>query len=206
MSSTPESTAAAGVRERELLARLRAGEDAAFDQLVREHGGRMLAVTRRILGSDDEAQDALQEALLSAFKALARFREGAQLGTWLHRIAVNAALMRLRSTRRAPEHELAELLPGFVEDGHQVREPSAWSAEPDAALVSEETCALVRRCIDRLPENQRVALVLRDIEGLDNEQLADRLGLTVNAAKIRVHRARQALRALLDPYFSAEDR
>jgi RNA polymerase sigma-70 factor (ECF subfamily) len=188
-----------------LVARLRAGEDEAFEELVREHGGRMLAVTRRILGSDDEAQDALQEAFLSAFKALGRFREGAQLGTWLHRIAVNAALMRLRSTRRRGEREIAELLPSFVEDGHQLREPVAWSAEPDAPVVREETRALVRGCIDRLPENHRVALVLRDIEGLENEEIADRLGLTVNATKIRIHRARQALRALLDPHFRAGD-
>jgi RNA polymerase sigma-70 factor (ECF subfamily) len=94
------------------------------------------------------------------------------------------------------------LLPSFAEDGHHELAPQRWSEEADDPLVVAESRALVRAKIDELPDNYRVALVLRDIEGLSNEELAERLGVSVNAAKIRVHRARQALKTLLDPHFS----
>jgi DNA-directed RNA polymerase specialized sigma24 family protein len=82
---------------------LRCGQDKAFERLVREHTGRLLAVARRLLGSEPDAQDAVQEAFLSAFKAIGQFTGAAKLSTWLHRIVVNAALMKLRSRRRKPE-------------------------------------------------------------------------------------------------------
>ena len=85
-----------------LLEGLRRGDDAAYEELVRSQGGRLLAVTRRILGDEDDARDAVQEAFLSAFKSIDRFQGGSLVSTWLHRIAVNAALMKLRSRRRRP--------------------------------------------------------------------------------------------------------
>lgn len=202
--STQREQAAAGAdvaAELALLARLRAGEEAAFAELVAAHAARMLAAARRILRSDEDAQDAVQDAFLSAFKALERFQGDARLSTWLHRIAINAALMRLRSQKRRREQDVDELLPSFAEDGHHELAPKRWSEAAEDPLVVAESRALVRAKIDELPDNYRVALVLRDIEGLDNEELAERLGVSVNAAKIRVHRARQALKTLLDPHF-----
>ena len=102
-----------------LLAALRAGEEAAFETLVRSYGGRMLSVARRLLGNDDDAQDAVQEAFLSAFKGLAAFDGRSKLSTWLHRIGVNAALMKLRTQKRRPEQSIDDLLPKFKEDGHE---------------------------------------------------------------------------------------
>ena len=104
--------------EVDLVARLRAGDDDAFETLVRRHGGRMLAVARRYLGEED-ARDAVQEAFLSAFKAIDRFDGRARLGTWLHRIVVNSALMRLRRPSMQREESLEPLLPRFLEDGHR---------------------------------------------------------------------------------------
>lgn len=200
----PEAEIAAAVLpsdEQALLERLRAGDADAFEQLVRDHGGRMLAVVRRFLGSEEDAQDAVQEAFLSAFKALDRFAGQSRLGTWLHRIAVNAALMKLRSRKSRPNEQSADdLLPKFLEDGHQAAPASEWRNGGLAALEQQETRDLVRRSIDALPEGYRIVLLLRDIEEKDTEETAQLLGMTANAVKTRLHRARQALRALLDPH------
>ena len=182
-----------------LLAGLRAGDEAAYERLIRTFGGRMLAAARRILPTEEDAEDAVQEAFLSAFRRLETFQEKAQLGTWLHRIAINAALMKLRSLRRRADQDVEDLLPRFTDGGHFQSMPRAWSEAPDEEAMREELRARVREAIASLPENYRIPLVLRDIEGLDNEALARELGVTVNAAKIRVHRSRLALRALLDP-------
>jgi RNA polymerase sigma-70 factor, ECF subfamily len=184
-----------------LLTRLRAGDPAAFEELVREYGGRMLAVTRRFLVNEEDSQDAVQEAFLSAFRALDRFEGHSQLGTWLHRIAVNAALMKLRTRKSRPQEQSAEdLLPQFRDDGHQAMPASGWVGDGLSALENKETRQLVRQSIDRLPENYRTVLLLRDIEEKDTEETAELLGMTPNAVKTRLHRARQALRSLLDPH------
>jgi RNA polymerase sigma-70 factor, ECF subfamily len=184
--------------EAALLAGLRAGDDDAYDTLVRANSARLLTVARRILGSDDDARDALQEAFISAFKALPRFEGHARLSTWLHRIVVNTALMKLRSRKRRPEEPIETLLPAYKDDGHVTIEPVEWADNPEAALGRAETRAFVRAQIDRLPDNYRTVLVLRDIEEMSTPEAADVMGISENAVKIRLHRARQALRALID--------
>jgi RNA polymerase sigma-70 factor (ECF subfamily) len=194
MSPAPASDGA-------LVAALRAGDDQAFEEVVRSHGGRMMSVARRLLRHEQEAQDAVQEAFLSAFRGIDRFDGKSQLGTWLHRIAVNACLMKLRSRHRKPEQSIDELLPRFLEDGHRADPQAAWAETADAAALRRETRELVRDSIDRLPEDYRAVLVLRDIEELDTEETARLLGVSIAVVKTRLHRARQALRALLDPHF-----
>lgn len=178
---------------------LRAGDPAAFEVLVRCYAGRMREAALRILQNEEDAADAVQEAFVSAFRALERFEEKARVGTWLQRIAINAALMRLRSRRNRHEQDVEELLPEFHASGPFVEQQGSWAELPEDPLVREELCEHVRRHIAELPDKFRIPLLLRDIEGLDNAELARELGVTVNAAKIRVHRARQALRALLEP-------
>jgi len=184
-----------------LIAQLRAGDEAAFEQVVRLYGGRLLAVARRILGSDEDARDVVQDAFLNAFKSLDRFEGNAKLSTWLHRIAVNAALMKLRTRKRKPEQSIETLLPAFLDDGHHEERFQSWDEPVDKVMERKETRELVRQQIDSLPESYRTVLVLRDIEGLDTEETANMLGLSVNATKIRLHRARQALRTMLAPHF-----
>ena len=145
---------------------------------------------------------ARQSAYLSAFKAIARFEGGCQLGTWLHRIVVNAALMKLRSSRRKAEEALEPLLPTYQDDGHHVEPFSRTDIPADALLEREETRAIVRSCIDQLPDRYRSILVLRDFEDVSNGDVAAMLGVTPNAAKIRLHRARQALTTLLRREFA----
>ncbi len=207
MSAPETSEPSADSPDAGLIARLRAGEDAAFDELVAAAGGRMLAVARRMLRTEEDAQDAVQEAFLSAFKSLDKFDGRSQLTTWLHRITVNACLMKLRSQRRrgGPERQIDEFLPEFLEDGHQRTSSKPWKPTQTGGIEQQETRDLVRAKIDELPEQYRVVLVLRDIEELSTEQTAEALDMTVNAVKTRLHRARQALRGLLDPHFRAED-
>ncbi|MBI3246008.1 MAG: sigma-70 family RNA polymerase sigma factor [Deltaproteobacteria bacterium] len=187
------------LHETQMIARLRRGDDAAFEQIVRQYSGRLLAVARRMLGGNEhDAQDVLQEAFLSVFKAIGEFTGAAKLSTWLHRIVVNAALMKLRSRRRKREESIDDLLPRFDAEGEWAGEVSSWETPSEELLQQRETRAAVRRCIDRLPESSRTVLLLRDIEELDTEEAASVLGITPNAVKIRLHRARQALRTLLE--------
>ncbi len=200
MVAHPDDVITLGDDESKLLARLREGDESAFEQLVREHGSRMLATARRILASEEDAREAVQEAFLSAFRGLNRFAGGSRLGTWLHRIAINAALMRLRSLKRRHETPIDDLLPPYTAAGHFAEPPEAWAEAASESLLREESKEVVLRKIGELPDPYRIALLLRDIEGLSNQELAEALGVSVNAAKIRVHRARQALKTLLDPY------
>src|SRR5437868_8278379 len=114
----PEGTPGPAADEAALLERLRANDAAAAEAVVRAHGGPMLAAIRRLLGHDEDARDALQDAFLSAFRGVHQFDGRAKLGTWLHRIAVNAALMKLRSRKRKPERSIESLLPHFRDDEH----------------------------------------------------------------------------------------
>jgi RNA polymerase sigma-70 factor, ECF subfamily len=196
---TPRTTpAGAPPDETALIAGLRAGDADAFETLVRAYGGRMLATARRLLPSEADARDALQDALLSAFRSIASFTGGARLSTWLHRVVVNAALMKLRSRRRRREESIEDLLPRFDETGRFADQPARWATPAEEPLERGETRAVVRRCIAQLPEGHRMVLLLRDVEDLDPIETAAILGVTPNVVKSRLHRARQALKTLLE--------
>ncbi len=194
-----ENVTASASADADLLLRLRAGEEAAYRELVRANAGRMLAVARRMLRCESEAEDAVQEAFTQAYHALPRFEGHALLSTWLHRIVVNACLIRLRKRKRRGEKSLEELLPRFSEDGHREGVGEPWPHDALAQLEAREVRAAVRKAIDSLPERHRCVLLLRDIEELSSEEVAERLGIRADAVKMRLHRARQALRTLLDP-------
>lgn len=197
----PAANSEARERDKVLLGRLRAGDDAAFRELVEANTGPMLAVARRFLRNEDDARDAVQDAFLSGFRALDRFAGDALLSTWLHRITINACLMKLRTRRRRPEGSIDDLLPGFLEDGRLVGPDEPWEERADAILESKQSRHLVTEAIDRLPDIYRTVLILRDIEGFDTEQTAEALDLSVPAVKTRLHRARQALKGMLDRHF-----
>jgi RNA polymerase sigma-70 factor (ECF subfamily) len=194
---------AADAEEQALLAGLRAGSDTAFETLVRTTSPRLLAVARRIVGSDEDARDVLQEAYASAFKSIGRFEGNAKLSTWLHRIVVNMALMRLRTRKRKPEESIEPLLPAFKDDGHMMQAAGQWDDGADVALERAEVQSYVRAQIDKLPDTYRTVLLLRDIEEMSTNDVATLLDTTENAVKIRLHRARQALRGLLAERFGS---
>jgi RNA polymerase sigma-70 factor (ECF subfamily) len=183
--------------ETALVQRLKAGDEAAYEEVVRTLGGRMLAVARRFLQDEDAARDAVQDAFLSAFRSIGRFDGHSQFSTWLHRIVVNAALMRIRTRQRRPEQSIEPMLPRFQEDGHHAEPIISWAESAEARLEREETQALVRAAIDELPETYRTVLLLRDIEERSTREAAELVGVTENALKLRLHRARQALATVL---------
>jgi RNA polymerase sigma-70 factor, ECF subfamily len=187
---------AALVDEAALVAGLRARRQDAFETLVRVYTPRLLAVARRLVGNDEDARDVVQDAMLSAYRSIDKFEAQARVSTWLHRIVVNAALMKLRTRRRKPEESIEPLLPTFREDGHRNELP-AWAAKSDDTAERNETQRIVREAILNLPEAYREVVILRDIEEQDTASTAQALGITPNAVKIRLHRARQALRTQL---------
>ncbi|MGD9906311.1 MAG: sigma-70 family RNA polymerase sigma factor [Vicinamibacterales bacterium] len=191
-----------GWDEQQVLDGMRRGDDDAYEQVFRRYGGRMLATARRLLGNDEDARDAVQEAMLSAFRAVGRFEGGAQIGTWLHRIVVNAALMRMRSRRRKPEASIDELLPDYQADGHRLL-VAEHDPYPDQLVERDQLLGLLRACVHELPESYRQVYLLRDVEELSNEEVALAMGLTPNAVKIRLHRARQALMTLVQKRYRA---
>lgn len=175
--------------EVELVARLRTGDDTAYEQLFRTHGGAMMSVARRFFG-ETEAAEAVQDAFVSAFRAMSAFEGNAKLGTWLHRITVNACLLKLRGRKRS------RLVP--LDDDS----PATGAATCDTALSQSETCERVREGVDQLPDAYRTVIRLRDLEGLSTEETAARLGTNCGAVKTRLHRARQALKTILEPQFA----
>jgi RNA polymerase sigma-70 factor, ECF subfamily len=196
--------AATGTDEAELIARLHRGDPAAYESLVRQHGGRMLAVARRFFQCSQDAEDAVQDAFLSAFKAIHSFKGDSHLGTWLHRILINSCLMRRRTSDRRPACSIESLLPTFDRTGHHTRPIKAPAGCPSHRAITDETRGQVRRAIDSLPEGYRTILILRDIEQLDTETTAEALGVSTATVKTRLHRARQALRTLLEPTMASD--
>jgi RNA polymerase sigma-70 factor (ECF subfamily) len=190
------------VEETERLALLKQGDSQAYERLVREYGPRLYSVAFRVLGRESDAQDAVQDAFVSAFRSLDSFEGQSLLSTWLHRITVNASLQILRRRRTRPERSMDDLMPTFYEDGHRQNPKPAWSPMSDEQLQQEETRELIRQKILELPEEASNVITLRDISGLDTEQTAEILDIAPGAVRTRLHRARQALRALLEEEFA----
>jgi RNA polymerase sigma-70 factor, ECF subfamily len=186
--------------ETQLLEKVRSGDAEASAALVRKYGGRMLAVARRFLRREEDSADAVQDAFLAAFRSLDKFEGNSTLGTWLHRIVVNSCLMKLRVRSRSRAVSIDHLLPKFDDRERHTTPVCPWEEQSLSRLTREETRAQVQSCIDRLPAPYRVVLRLRDIEELDTDQTAQRLGIASGAVRTRLHRARQALRTLLTPF------
>jgi RNA polymerase sigma-70 factor (ECF subfamily) len=168
----------------ELIAAHAAGDQNAFGELVRRHRDRMWAVALRTLRDPDEAADALQDAFISAFRAAGSFRAESQVTTWLHRIVVNACLDRMRRRNAKPTSPLPEAGP---------QEP----AEPRDAMSQRETQLAVQDALSTLPEEQRAAIVLVDVEGYSVAETASILGVAEGTVKSRCARGRAKLAVLL---------
>jgi len=174
----------------------RAGDTTAFTVLVRAHERRVLALCRRMLADEREAEECAQDAFAQAWRHLDRFEDRARFSTWIHRIAVNEALQRLR--RRRP----AEVsLDGTAGGDRGLARVEDWTSRPERRLDQEELRRFLAQRLAQLPDSVRAAVVLRDVEGYSNQEVAELLGVTVEAAKARIHRARMRLRADAQSWF-----
>ena len=181
-----------------LVTRLRQADKAALEELMERHSARAYRVAFGITRNSADAEEAVQDAFLALFQKADAFEGRATLSTWLYRVVTNAALMKRRGRRHEVEVSLEAQLPSFREDGSRAGDMSVlvadWSQNPEADLLSRETQTLLQQAIEGLPDLHRTVLVLRDVEGLSNEEMAEIVGESVAAVKSRLHRARMALR------------
>jgi len=181
-----------------LAARAAAGDDSAFETIVRRYQARVFRLASR-LTSDADAPDVLQETFLQVYRHLSSFRGESQFGTWLYRIATNAALMHRRGAKRRAAESLEEYLPRFDADGVHAATPAELqvASQADERLDRQTLADRARDMIARLPDHYRDAFVLRDLEEMSTADVAQALGIEPAAVRQRVHRARLMVRGYL---------
>jgi RNA polymerase sigma-70 factor (ECF subfamily) len=179
---------------------LRAGDDGCYEILVRRLGPGVLSTAKRYLRSDAEAADCFQDTFLAVFEGIDRFEQRSSIATWVRGITINHCLMRIRARSRRREESIEHLLPVFDENGARIR---CFASDRPPATVDpidrSRTKNIVRGKMDELPDTYRVMLLLRDFEGYSTKEAALMQGISVVAAKTRLHRARSALKSLLEP-------
>jgi RNA polymerase sigma-70 factor (ECF subfamily) len=188
--------------DRELLARAQAGNMSAFEALVARHEDKVYGLALRMTRSEADAAEITQDTFLSAYQHLSEFRGEAAFGSWVHRIAANNALMRLRRQKVLDivSDDLAG--PEFTDRGSLAEPPeSDWSKRADDQLLDEELGRAIQAATDALPEGYREVFLLKDVEGLSYEEISEMVGISVPAVKSRLHRARLALREAIDAFY-----
>ncbi|MCH9639040.1 MAG: sigma-70 family RNA polymerase sigma factor [Betaproteobacteria bacterium] len=190
--------------EQQRLLQTNAVSEIKAEQLVRDNSGWMLLLAKRLLGDQSLAEDAVQDAFLDAFRALDTFEGRSSLKTWLHRITVNASLTKLRQLKRLAEQPLDEYLPEFDQYGCRSEAPWRHIARVEDVLENKQLRTLVHASINALPDAYRIVLLLRDIEGYDTSEVSKLLDVSESNVKVRLHRARAALKKLLEPIFRGE--
>lgn len=189
--------------EASLIAQAQQGDKAALAAIVAAHQDTVYNVALRMCGNPYDAEETLQETFLSVMTALPRFEGRARLSTWLYRIATNACLMRRRAEAHSPEVLSVEQ----VEDAPDAELPRYfvdWSGLPEAALLDAELHGVMQAAIAELPPDLRIVFVWRDLEGLSTAETAEAVGISEANVKVRLHRARMALRAALSAYFAGK--
>jgi RNA polymerase sigma-70 factor (ECF subfamily) len=199
----PQPIAAQPVEtDEELVARARNKDFGAFEELVDRYDDKIYRLAYRFVRNETEAKEIVQDTFLSVWRKLDTFKGDAQFGSWLYRVAANAALMRLRAQRRHPEVSTEELPIDYLDNyGHLPNTGENWAKRPDDELQSDELRRRIQKAVDELPEIYRTVFLVRDVEGLSTEETAEVLQISVPTVKTRLHRARLALRDAISHYF-----
>jgi RNA polymerase sigma-70 factor (ECF subfamily) len=196
--SNPTVSALAKDDDGTLVAAAKAGDVAAFEELVGRYERKIFRLAHNILWNREDAEDVMQDAFLKSFQRLGDFRGDSRFYTWLVRITINEALMKLRK-RRPNQVSLDKPLEG--EDGLLPREIEDWGPTPEQRYGQEELNQILSRALGQLDPGNRIVFQMRDVEGLSAEETAQLLGLSVPAVKARLFRARLTLREKLNRYF-----
>ncbi|MBZ0170664.1 ECF RNA polymerase sigma-E factor [Candidatus Methylomirabilis lanthanidiphila] len=187
--------------DQDLVEQIKAGDDAAFEALLERYRDRVYRLVISFTRNPADAEEVLQDVFLTIYRKIASFEHRSAFSTWLYRITVNTALMKLRG--RGPVQEsIDEYLPQFTRDGRHARMVVDFTQGPEKQLLRKEREQVVREVIEALPPDYKVVLVLRDLEGLSNEEVAEVIGASVLAVKARLHRARLVLRGKLEQYMT----
>ena len=203
MAVTPTTSVPAGFDESVLVAQAKAGDQNAFTELVNRYERKIYRLAKNITQNDEDAEDVLQDAFLKAYTHLDNFKGDSKFYTWIVRIAVNEALMRLRkrkTDRTVPLDEPVDLGEETVQ-----REIAVWEDNPEQRYSQEEWRRILDEAVDSLKPDFRTVFVLRDIEELSTEETAETLGISVPAVKSRLLRARLALREKLTRQFKRKE-
>ncbi|MFZ4634343.1 MAG: RNA polymerase sigma factor [Saprospiraceae bacterium] len=185
--------------EQQLVSALQQGDEAAFRALVELHSTRVLNTCMSLVPDLHEAQDLTQEVFVEVFRSIERFRFDASLSTWIYRITCNKALEHLRRRNRLKRRAFFQRLVGLDDPaGQQIADPVN---HPGIALEDKERAELLYRHLDRLPEQQKSALLLHKVEGLTHQEISDVLQVSVSAVESLIHRAKKKLRASLSGHF-----
>ena len=198
--SAPEQSAAAS-DEVQLVERARAGDLEAFEELLGRHQQRVMRVVLSILKEPMDAEEVAQDVFLTVFEKIDHFRGDSSFSTWLHRVAVNAALMRRRKSKADRSVPLDDVMPSFDERGHLAVDIADWSQQAGDPVLAREAGEVIEAAVEKLDEMYRTVFGLRDVQGFSIEETAEILELSVPAVKSRLHRARLFLRRELAEYF-----
>jgi len=190
-------------RDEELVDALRLRAPTAAEQLIARYGDRAFRLAVRITGNSEDAEEVVQDAMLSVVRKIDSFRGDSAFGSWFYRIVSNAAYGR-RRPRAAVEIPLEEVFPAFDEHGRHASLFLDWSSRVDDPAIQKQLRAVLTAAIDELPAHYRAAIFLRDVEGLSTAEVADALGIPVPTAKTRAHRARLLLRKRLSTFMEIE--
>ncbi len=174
--------------DEEVIARVLAGEIELYEIIMRRYNQRMFRITRSVLRNDDEAEQAMQDAYVSAYLHLHQFAQQARFSTWLAKITLHEALARLRRRKRFVDLDTLTEMPGKYEM------ITTKEGSPEQKVFDRELRSVLESAVDALPELYRTVFVLREIEGLDTADTAACLGISLETAKVRLHRARALLR------------
>lgn len=183
-----------------LIERVKAGDHAAFTELVKRYEGKVYQLALRLTGNEMDAMDVIQDVFLSVYQKIHTFRGAAAFSSWLYRITANAAFAKLNQRRRAAAVSLDDVLPAVEEQSSEVH--TEWSQKPDAVLSNREAREALQKAIDSLPDDFRTVVILRDVQNMSNQDVAESLNLSVPAVKSRLHRARLILRKKLGEYLT----
>lgn len=181
--------------ERLLVSRSKAGDIAAFEELIGAYQKKIFNLAYRIIGNYDDAADLAQEALIRIFRSIGGFKEQSSFSTWIYRITTNVCLDEIRKRKSKKEYSLDEEVQ--VDDGQLKRQVMSEDPGPDEVYEREELRNMVKNAIDKLPEEQKLVITLRDIQGLSYDEIAEVLDCPGGTVKSRINRARQALKKVL---------